>query len=96
MSDHPKDKKIMTSEALMDYLRERVNDIDHVVIPVQVVTRVRAPNRSSEVWSNVGALIKLTSGEFAAISCDDAEMLINDGVLQKMKIKCKLDSLESE
>lgn len=92
MSGHPKDERFSSSEELMKYLRERVDDIDSVVIPVQEEVQVTGPGWS-ERWRNIGAIIKMCDGTKRGISRDDAATLINDGVLQRMRIKCVVDPM---
>ena len=94
MSDEPSDIRFSTTEELIQYLREHVDDVDSVVIPVQEAVQVQGPNRRPQVWKGVGALLKLCDGRSLALRREDAARLINDGVLQRMKIKCVIDPLK--
>ena len=95
MSEEREDKQFKTSEQLLQFLKEKLDDIDSVVIPVQESVQVRdAQGRPKHVANGVGALIRLCDGHSMMISRDDAAMLINDGVLQRLKIKCVLDPLK--
>jgi hypothetical protein len=75
------------------YLREHTDDIDLVSIPVQQGAAFGGPGGHKIQMAGVGAVLKTCSGRRLAISRDDAEVLINDGVLQRLKIRCKLDTL---
>ena len=86
--------KFQSSEALLKYLREQLDDIEGVVIPVQEGVAFTNLEGRTIQQRNVGAVIKLCSGEWIAVHRNDAAMLINDGVLQRMKIKCSLETLK--
>jgi hypothetical protein len=92
MSEVPEDRRFSSSDELLKFLREQVDDIDRVVIPVQEAVEVRKQTET-QVVSNVGAVVKLCSGNSFFLTREDAAMLINDGVLQRLKIKCVLDPL---
>lgn len=93
----PRDRQFSSSEELLAYLRENVDDIERVVIPVQEAVQVVGPDgRRHSVVRGIGALIRLCSGRECCISRQDAAMLINDGVLQRLRIKCVLDPLKPE
>lgn len=94
MEEQPSYERFPTPEALLEYLRERSDDIETVNIPVQPHIALVAPDGRSQKKSNVGAMLKLCSGRSLMIHREDAEMLINDGVLQRLKIRCILDPLD--
>src|SRR5437763_14881877 len=86
MSEKREDKRFATSEELLQYLKDRVDDIDSVVIPVQEQVQVMdAQGRPKHIAKGMGAWIKLCDGRSVMISRDDAAMLINDGVLQRLR-----------
>jgi hypothetical protein len=94
MSDVPEDRQFKSAEEMLRFLKEHVDDIENVVIPVQEAVEVRGPQGERRVTNGVGAWIKLCGGNSMMISRDDAAMLINDGVLQRLRIKCVLDPLK--
>jgi hypothetical protein len=96
MDKRPRDEQFPSSAALLKFLRENVDDIESVVIPVtSAPLAIRDPQgRVRKVMKGAGAWIKLCGGESLLLSRDDAAMLINDGVLQRLKIKCVLDPLD--
>src|SRR5436190_16967655 len=94
MSDQPESGRFETSEQLLRYLKDKVDDIDSILIPIQEKLQITDANgRPKQVAKNMGAWIKLCDGRSIMISRDDAAMLINDGILQRLKIKCVLDTL---
>ena len=94
MAKRPEDREFKSDSELLEYLREHVEDIENVVIPVQEGIDFISPSGQRDRRKRVGAWIKLRSGGSLAIHREDAAMLINDGVLQRMKIKCVLDTLK--
>ncbi len=95
MDDQPKNKQFASSEELLRFLRERCDDIDSVVIPVQEGVTQLGPEGQRNTITGVGAIIRLCDGSLNTIHRHDAEMLINDGVLQRLRIKCVLDPLKN-
>ena len=94
MANRPEDREFKSEGELLEYLREHVDDIENVVIPVQEGIDFISPSGQRDRRKHVGAWIKLCSGGSLAIRREDAAMLITDGVLQRMKIKCVLDTLK--
>ncbi len=94
MDEQPHHSEFQSSEDLLEFLREHSDDIDSVVIPVQHSVEFHGPAGQRLNTTKVGAVLKLCSGRLQLISREDAAMLINDGVLQRMKIKCVLDPLD--
>lgn len=97
MSEKPEDRMFNTSEELLQYLREHSDDIEGVTIPVlEGVDFVNQRDGQRIRRTNVGAIVEVVSGRSFVISREDAEMLINDGVLQRMRIKCVLSPLPKQ
>ena len=94
MDEEPENYEFATREEILAYLREHCDDIDSVVIPVQPGIDIAGPDGQRRRVMNVGAILKTCGGGRKAIHREDAAMLINDGVLQRLKIKCVLDPLE--
>lgn len=94
MADSDGPKAFRSSEELIVYLRSRVDDVQDVLIPVQSKIQVAGPEGQRHVMGRVGAWIRLCGGDSILIGREDAAMLINDGVLQRLGIPCVLDPLE--
>ncbi len=95
MDEQTYNSEFQSSEDLLEFLREHSDDIDIVIIPVQTIVEFRSPTGKRLKANKVGAVLKMCSGRSQVINRDDDAMLINDGVLQRMKIKCVLDPLDS-
>jgi hypothetical protein len=93
MTDIPENQRFESDEELLAFLRERTDDIEAVIIPVQEGVEFVGPQGQRVRMPNVGAILQMCSGEQASLHREDAEMLINDGVLQRLRIKCVLDTL---
>jgi len=96
MADTPEDGFFNSSDELLKYLRDKVDDIDSVVIPINPAPMqiTDAQGRPRRTMRGVGAQIRLCDGRFLLVHPQDAEMLINDGILQRLKIKCQLKPME--
>lgn len=93
MADVPESFQFETSDQLLEYLREHTDDIDSVVIPVQEGITFVGPQGQQMPMKNIGAILNRCAGGPLVIHREDAAMLINDGVLQRLRIKCILDPL---
>jgi hypothetical protein len=95
MTDFPV-RKFDSDEEMMQFLREHSDSIDSVIIPVQNGILLRGPNGESAFQNRAGAFLRMCDGSSITLFREDAEMLINDGVLQRMNIKCTLLPLFAE
>lgn len=75
-----------SSEELLRYIQEKSDDIERVVIipPGAVVTYMGVPQAPIEEFK---AMLYLCNGERKVIGTTDAEILLNDGILNRMKLK---------
>ena len=72
---------------LLQYIRERSDDIEKAVIP-QHLSIVFHP---SEERVEAGLVLHLVSGEVLIVNDKkDAEAVLNDGILHRMKIRIEL------
>ena len=96
--DKPEKRQFKAPQDLLQYLREKADDIDCVQIPVDVnpVRFSSADGAQVGAMANVGALLTLCSGESLVVGREDAEMLINDGILQRLNIVVKIQPFVSD
>jgi hypothetical protein len=75
------------SDKLLRHIQERSDDIEKVIIPqtehVSIGGTIPAPFPP-------GIIICLINGEQWGISKEDAEIILNDGILNRMKIKIQI------
>jgi hypothetical protein len=72
---------------LLNYIREKADDIEKAVIP-RHLSIVFHP---SEERVEAGLVLHLVSGELLIVNKkQDAEAVLNDGILNRMKIKIEL------
>ena len=93
MPELPEEHHFASLEGLLAYLREHTDDIDSIVIPIHDGVMFVGPKGDKLNMPGVGAILKFCSGRTKVIHREAAEALINDGVLQRSKIKCMLDTL---
>ncbi|MDB5344243.1 MAG: hypothetical protein JWP89_2620 [Schlesneria sp.] len=77
------------SEQLLAFIKERSDDIEKVVIPQMAnlaITRSGIPVAETD---KVGMIIHMISHRFLIVP-SDAELLLNDGILNRMNIKIEL------
>jgi hypothetical protein len=75
-----------SSEALLRFVQERSEDIDRVEIYGPGAVLTTGGERPYRI-ANFIMLLHFMSGEKKMISRDDAEILLNDGILNRMRIK---------
>lgn len=75
------------TEGLLKYIRERADDIEKAVIP-QHLAIVFQP---SQEQVQAGLVLHLVSGEVLIVrEKEDAEAVLNDGILNRLKIRIEL------
>ena len=95
MSESPEMRRFRSSEELMAYLRETSDDMVSVTIPVQPKVDIIDPQGKRErVVRDVGAIIATSSGRSLLFHREDMQMLLNDGLLVRMKIPCILSTID--
>ena len=86
--------RLCPPEGLLQYMREHTDDIEAVVVPIQPkVYLVDTSGNQYGITKKPAVLIRMCSGVSHVINHKEAEKLINDGVLQRLKIPCILDDL---
>ena len=94
MSDPFETRRFPSSAEFLAFLRETSDDMKSVTIPVQPAIEIVGPQGDKKRAKNVGAVIELCSGKSVFLHREDAEMLLNDGVLARMKVPCVLSTLD--
>lgn len=89
-NDEFEQKRFASVGALIREIQERSDDIESVTIQVANGIYVTGPEGQRQFCRNAGAFIRLCNGSSLLIHRDDAEALLNDGILQRMKLPCKL------
>lgn len=73
-------------EALLRELQERSDDFESVTIQVANGIHIVGPEGQKHFCRDAGAFIRMCDGSSRIIHREDMETLLNDGVLQRMKI----------
>lgn len=89
-------RKFPTTEALIREIQELSDDIESVTIPVAEGILVAGPDGKGTLMPKAGAMIRLSNGRSEVISREDAEALLNDGILQRMRLPIRLFPLRVE
>jgi hypothetical protein len=81
-----------TPEAVLRYIQERSDDIEKVVIPQTPTILIHDPKDPSGEISEVaaGLVIHLVSGQLKIIHPETAPLILNDGILHRMRIRIEL------
>ena len=90
------DQKRFPPGELLRELQERSDDIESVTIQVANGIYTKGPQGPQYYSRNAGALIKMCDGTLRLIHRDDAAELLNDGILNRMKIPIVLLPLHEE
>jgi hypothetical protein len=90
------DKYFESSELLFQYFRDHADDVESVIIPVQDGMMLVGPQGQQHYAKGCGAMIKMVDGTSRLIHREEAETLINDGLLQRLRVKCKLFPLTAD
>ena len=69
-------------DRLLDHIREKSDDIEKVGIP-----RFHQMTLGGLVYNNPGMIFFMIGGVKSVIGLQDAERVLNDGILNRMKIK---------
>lgn len=77
-------------EDLINWIREKTDDLQEVQIPLATNVGVVSSNGEQVLTKGAGAILLFINGRQSIIRIEDAEALINDGVLHRMGIKIKL------
>jgi hypothetical protein len=78
-----------SSEAALRYIQEKSEDIEKAVIPQSLTILVSAPGMPNTELE-AGMVLHMLNGHRKIIHPVDAELILNDGILHRMKIKIEL------
>ena len=78
-----------SSEAVLQFIREKSEDIEKAVIPVGA--RVFIRGRGVEPTMMVtGMILYMLNGHLKVLNPADAELVLNDGILNRMHVRIEL------
>lgn len=89
VADDPTVHDFGDSDAVLSYIRERSEDLQRVVIPQSpylTLTKGGVPQRNVVV----GMVLHFISGDRQFITPTDAQVILNDGILNRMKVRIEL------
>jgi hypothetical protein len=89
------EERFPTSDELLKRLQEKSDDIDAVTIMVVNDMPLIGPNGETRLAKNCCCIIKTCTGESIMVHRDEFQTLLNDGILQRMKIPISLLPLEA-
>jgi transcriptional regulator of aromatic amino acid metabolism len=92
MSEFP-EERFGTSAELLKLLRERSDDFDRVEMMVVNDLLLTGPEGQTKIAKNCCCTIRLCNGTRLLIHRDEFETLLNDGILQRLKIPISLTPL---
>jgi hypothetical protein len=79
------------SEELLAFLKEKSDDIEKAVIPQNpTLVIVDKQTRTALMEIEVGMVLHMSNGHCKYIGPHDAEILLNDGILNRMRIRIEL------
>jgi hypothetical protein len=80
-----------SSESVLRDIQERSDDIEKAVIPQSSVITVYDPNNHLDAEEvEAGMFRHMVEGNLKIVHPKDAELILNDGILNRMKIKIEL------
>jgi hypothetical protein len=77
-----------SSEEALRYIKEKSDDIVEAVIPQSPTIVVREGNARTEIV--IGMVLYMVNGHKKIVHPVDAELVLNDGILNRMHIPIKL------
>jgi hypothetical protein len=84
-------QRFSSSEELLRFVQERTDDIEKAVIPQHPFISVYDPKKPTAVTEvPAGMVLHLIGNDFRVIHPSDAELILNDGILNRMRIKIEL------
>ena len=83
--------KFESSEALLAFVKERSDDMEKAIIPMSTTLHFN-PNDGgpAKIINNAGMVLNLINGMRHVLTKQDAESVLNDGILTRMKIPIEL------
>jgi hypothetical protein len=90
MSDEFSSERFSTSEDLLRRLQEKSDDFESIKLMVTNDMPLMGPNGEKRLAKDCCAIIKTCNGQSILIHRDEFEALLNDGILQRLKIPVSL------
>jgi hypothetical protein len=78
------------SAELLRHFQEKSEDIEKAVIPQVSPLGLSYMNQHVSNVPGVGMILYMIDGDRQMISREDAEILLNDGILSRMKVRIEL------
>lgn len=83
--------KFTTPGELLRYVQERSDDLEKVVIPqFHPFHLVDPTGKTVAIWEGVGMVLYFALGGRKVLNREDAERVLNDGILHRMKVRIEL------
>lgn len=82
-----KPEKFNTPEEVLQYFRSISEDIESVQIPVTKQVQIIDSSGNSTFMPNVGLVFRTIGGQTGYIHVRDAEIVLKDGLFERMKIE---------
>lgn len=80
-----------SNDEVLDYIRERCDDIERVVIPQHpFITLFDPQNQEDKRDIEAGMIIHLVSGNYQVLTPAEAEAVLNNGILNRRRIRIEL------
>jgi len=79
-----------SSKELLQRLQERSDDFEYVEMLVTDDMILRGPSNETRLAKNCCGFIRTCTGESLLIHREELQAILNDGVLQRMKIPIRL------
>lgn len=80
-----------STDEVLDYIRERSDEIERVVIPQHPVVTLYDPQNGEDRQSiEAGMIIHLTTGNYQVLTPSEAETVLNSGILHRRRIRIEL------
>jgi hypothetical protein len=86
MSDDFEADRYPSAEELLKALQERADDFEKLTIQVPNELLLTGPRGQRKIAPNICGGIKMCSGKTLFIHREDMEILLNNGILQRLKI----------
>ena len=86
MSDDFEADRYPSAEELLKALLERADDFEQVTIQVPKELLLSGPLGQRKIGQNICGGIKLCSGKTLFMHREDMEILLNNGILQRLKL----------
>ena len=89
VEERPRYEKFASSEELLAFIKEKSDDIDRVVIPQMSELQISYRGMPVTKTDKVGMILHMID-HMSVLVPSDAEMVLNDGILNRMNIKIEL------